>query len=317
VIRLGTEGTIDENQLRDWLRGYLSDWFGRAADRAELFELRSGTVVADSTRKFLLREPTRTPRAFLLCSVPAAPDMVRRYMQRARVAKRLLGQDLGKRVLAPMLEGEVGGMSCAVLPYCNELSNFPPVWFFQRRNVVHTMLEWLGRVTRRTVRAVSTNDIEVRFFAPLQHIADMSSLDERIKNTARMAIKRLGTEWRPRYVLMHGDFWKGNLLVQAKADVDSRWADRLTVIDWPLSSEHGYGIYDLIRFARSLQVRRRTLQGEVYRHCETLECEPTDALCYLMAAVGHIGMHLEHFPIDRYVRMVTLCFLSLAGLVES
>ena len=73
----------------------------------------------------------------------------------------------------------------------------------------------------------------------------------------------------------------------------------------------GYALYDLVRLAQSMRTGRRFLRTELERHCRVLQCEPADAQSYLITALGHIAMHLEYLPMERYLRLAKSCFTTL------
>jgi len=256
------------------------------------------------------------PVAAMLCSAPQAPGMVARAMRRAADARALLGEQDARHILEPLLQGRVRGLSYAVLPWCESLSAFRPLWALQRAALRPALLDWLLRLTQRTVREPVPDEREARFAAPLQHLAGSSAVGARARAAARQALQRLARgEWRARTVLMHGDLWKGNLLLRPRRSVldAHRWADRFVVIDWPGAEVHGHAFYDLVRLSRSLGLRPDALRHEIARHCAALGCSPDDALASLLAALGQIGMALEHFPPARYAAMVDECVDTLAA----
>jgi len=53
----------------------------------------------------------------------------------------------------------------------------------------------------------------------------------------------------------------------------------------------------------------------VATHCQLLRCGPEDAVSHLMAALGYISTHLEHFPLDEFSRMADSCleYVTIAG----
>jgi hypothetical protein len=287
-------------------------------------ELRISLVVqdagvADATTVLLLRDSRGQPRAVALCSSPAAPDMVERAMNRARKAKEILGPIEGVHILEPWTEGKFGGLSYAVLPYCEQLSDSRYMWWMQRALLRRPLLNWLWGANECSMREVTQRSLEARFVRPLQHIMSLARLSNLARVAARRAIESLdaGT-WQPKYVLMHGDLWKGNILIRqtsATAVDQARWPDRFVVIDWPGSESEGYPIYDLVRLTQSIRLGRRAFRREVERHCRLLKCQPPDTLSYLVAALGHIGTRLEHFPFERFVIMSETCVETLQGVL--
>jgi hypothetical protein len=181
------------------------------------------------------------------------------------------------------------------------------------------IFDWLWRATECTVRDVEPAAIDRSFGEPLRQLASLNSIDDRLRAAAERVVERLNAgAWTPRHVLMHGDLWKHNILIRTanRADEQRRWRGRFVIIDWAGSEIRGYAMYDLVRLAQSMRLTARNLRSEVERHCRLLRCKQTDAVSYLMAALGHISMNLEHFPMDRYARMAESCLTTLEHALE-
>ena len=307
------------NELSRWLIGPLADALGDRYGKLELSLLSHGNAVEDGTTVLLLCDSVGQSRAVVLCSSPITPDMVQRAMNRAHQVKLTLGRSIGFPILDPLAQGSVRGLSYAVLPYCNALSESRPAWWIQRTLLRPLIFDWLLRATECTVHDVEPAAIDRRFIEPLRRLASLKSINDRLRTAAGRAAERLDTGgWTPRHVLMHGDLWKGNILIRtANRTVEQRrWHDRFVIIDWAGSEIHGYAMYDLVRLAQSMRLSAKRLRSEVVRHCRLLRCEPVDAMSYLLAALGHIAMNLEHFPVDRYAHMTESCFTTLEHTLE-
>ncbi|MCP4006756.1 MAG: phosphotransferase, partial [bacterium] len=112
-----------------------------------------------------------------------------------------------------------------------------------------------------------------------------------------------------RYVLIHNDFWRGNVLLDSTRS--GPWPERFVVIDWGGSRVRGHAIFDLIRMADCLKLGDRVLRGEVEAHCRILECELIDARSHLFSALGHLAMNLDRFPLPRFLEMAQQCVQRL------
>lgn len=298
-----------------WLIDPLTVALGDLYGRPQISLLSRAEGVMDGTTVLLIRDSAGKPRAVALCSAPIAPDMVRRAMSHAREAKLLLGELVGSPILNPLTEGYVRGLSYAVLPYCADLSNHRTVWWLQRRLLRPLIFNWLWRVTECSVCDIEPAAIDHSFAEPLRRLA---SLGDGFRVAARWATGRLDAGvWVPKHVLMHGDLWKGNILIRPKNYADEPWRERFVVIDWAGSETGGYAMYDLVRLSQSMRLTTGFLRNEVARHSRLLECEPVDAKSYLLAALGHIYMNLEHFPLSRFSRMAEDSFAILERALPS
>jgi hypothetical protein len=279
------------SDLIAWLSGELTHALGEPAGRLAISFLSRADHVEDGTTVLLIHDEG-TPFAVALCSAPAAPKMVRKAMLRAQLAKAALGDRLGSAILTPLFEGEITGLTCAVLPYCRPLSSFRPACWLQRAFIRPRIVRWLRDCTERT----AAQDDAAGFKESLLYVRGLAYLPRSVRASADRAYERLAVgKWRPRHALMHGDLWKGNILLRGR---------KFILIDWAGSAIQGYPIYDLVRLASSLRISHRALAREVSRHCAILGCAPEDARSYLLSALGHLGMNLEHFPRERYIRLV-------------
>lgn len=271
------------------------------ADQVSLLEAAKG--VADDVAKLLVRDRAGRPRAVVLCASPVAPELVRRGIERARLARAALGDDLGSVILEPLGEGRIDGLSYAILPYCNPVRRGRLWGRWSRARLAGPLLDWWRRCARRTARPVAPEDVGDRFVRPLAEIAELEPLPADLRDDATRAIDRIERGvWSPHQQLMHGDLWLGNVLLRPAAR-SRRRRDRLVVIDWPGSLLDGYGLFDLLRLSTSLKLTPARLRHEVALHTEILGCGPDDARSHLLAALGHVALDLEHFPIDRFVAM--------------
>jgi aminoglycoside phosphotransferase (APT) family kinase protein len=303
--------------LDDLQRSLAAELAGALGDAGRGLELRfrsRASDVADGTSVFTLSDGARSPRAVVLCSSPAAPDMVLRGTTRAAAAAHALGATLGRKVLVPLAEGRVHGLTYAVMPFCDGLSEAGPRWVVQRVLLRDPVLDWLASATERTAEDVGPGAVEEAFAAPLRHLASLAAVGGVIRAAAGDAAARIASgAWVPRRVLMHGDLWKGNILIRPRGDAGpGPWRQRFAVIDWPGSEVRGYAMFDLVRLALSLQVGPRRLGIEVARHCRALRCDRADAASHLLAALAHLALTLEHFPMDRFVRTAEVCYAALA-----
>ena len=280
----------------------------------QLLPIDGVTPRADAPAVLRVVDASVKSRAVVLCSAPKFPDMVERAMSRAEQARSRLAAAEAAAILKPLLEGRIDGLSYAMLPHCDTLSARRWSWWLQRAILGPRVLDWLYRVTADTVALADEAQRDARFAAPLARLGSLDRLSAPVRaDTTRAASRLHDGSWQPRHVLMHGDLWKGNILIEPGAAQPgrTRWRDRFVVIDWPGSELQGHAIYDLIRLARSMRTSDAALRTEVRRHCDVLGAGTEDAIAYLLSALGYIALHLEEFPMDKYLPMVEACHAHL------
>ncbi|MBD1910590.1 MULTISPECIES: phosphotransferase [unclassified Leptolyngbya] len=262
---------------------------------------RRKSALADGSQKFLLRNQEGKPVAVAHWASPYAPHSVREAIARVNSAKQAVGASLAPHILGPVGHGNVQGSSFGVFQYQYPLSENKFFWPVQRAQITPHLLQFLQEVARVTQVPVPTSEIETKFAAPLQHLSLMEEVPGEIRTAAAQALCRLERGlWAPRYVLMHGDFWKGNVLLTQKQPPEPKFV----LIDWAGSKVQGYAIFDLIRMAASFKVKPKRLGENVAAHCQILGCDIRDAKSYLLAAGGHFALNLGCFPLERFVCMM-------------
>lgn len=282
------------------------------------YKVVSEAGLADGTTVVSLSRADGTPAAAVLCSPVAFPRMVDHAMDMAARVKETIGPILGIRILDPLLRGELEGTSFAVLPYCCPLSEGRLMSRVQDLALRPSLFDWTLELTKTTSSTGDHVATEDRFAKRLEHVAAIDTLDAPVRHAASDAMRRLASgQWKPRHVVMHGDLWRGNVLIRPSASLNSctHLSERFVVIDWPGAELMGYAIFDVVRLAHSMRLTRRQLAFEIGRHCASLECEPRDACSYLIAALGHVGMSLNCFPVEQYMRVVHTSFGALSDCV--
>lgn len=295
-------------EVRDALVGPVGEALASAACVGSIEPMGPDKPVADQTYKFLVRSREGESLAVVLCSPGVAPDLIARGSRCAAEAKRALGAELGKVVLDPLAEGELKGLSYVVLPYREPLGDKRLVGWLERRRVRPRVFNWLLGLTRQTMRDVSDADRHARFIRPLGQLAEAAGASDAVCRAAERGLNRLEQgKWTPRYVLMHNDLWKGNILLDGHGG--------FVVIDWPGSIVDGYAVYDLSRLAESFGLSGRALGAQVRAHCRVLGCDPQDAVSHLTAGLGHLLQNLEHFPMHRFLPLADDCVRRVSSAV--
>jgi hypothetical protein len=297
----------------DSIRTPLAAALGGASRVGSISQIEPDKPGVDVTTKFLVRDERNERVVVLLRSPPVTPGLVARGMERARQAKQALGPDLGRVILEPLIEGEIDGLTFAILPYCTPFSSSPWIWRWQKLRLRPALLRWLRKVASATAVVPADGKIEDGFAVSLERLAEIAAVGDPVRAAATRARERLARRhFSPKLVLMHGDLWKDNILIDHRGTTSRLHAlDRFVVIDWPGSTLAGYPIYDLICLSNSIGLVGRRLREELDIHARILGCEPADVRTYLLAALGHTGMNLEHFPVERFAGLADACFERL------
>ena len=277
---------------------------------AGLRSLPTKFPVADSTSKFLGLDRQGRRIAVVICSPSIAPDTVANNLELKKLAWCALGS-WSDVILAPFRTGTIHGLSYAAFPYCRSLTASRYLWPAQREWIRPVVLKWLRGATAMTVSDATDREREEGFLTPLEHLVRSESMPIEVRSAAAVAIERLKEgRWQPRHCFMHGDLWKGNILLAPR----NRGRRRFVLIDWGSSMVRGYGIFDLLGVASSTKPRRYRLRNEIEAHCEILGCEFADARSHLLAALGHRGMNLGYCPFANYSAASLECLRRLSSI---
>lgn len=303
------KGRCGISQLRSILIERLEVLLQERGGVGEISLLQLPEKVADDTLKVLITNQEGRPVAVILWSSSVEPQHVATNIQRAREAKAALGNKWGSSVLEPILAGEIDGRSFGVFPYCEPLANRWLPWLLQRIRLWPGIRDWLRAAIYKTVTETSDIERTTDFLHPLHFLADNEHLSHSVRRSAARAADRLSQgQWVPRYILAHNDLWKANILLRNNHPYSWRiHPGAFVIIDWAGAQLRGHAIYDLIRLALSLRLPRRILFDELGVHCKLLQCDHSDAHSYLLASLGYLGLHLNHFPESRYHACVEEC----------
>ena len=303
-------------EIKDTLTESLIKVIGSHSSIGEMSLLPQEKELKDATTKILIKDQRGSKIAIALFSSSVSPNLIAQGTERSRLAKQKLGLDLGSHILDPLCEGKFNACSYVVYPYCRPLSNSHPFWYYQRSLLSPSLLRWLRQLTKTTNTQVSSHEIERNFIMPLKYLVELEAMtSENLRLKASQTLERLNSrKWEPRYVLMHNDLWKGNIIIDHLHITNpskTLWTERFVIIDWLGSMVKGYAIYDLVRLAQSLKLRPKKLRHEVSLHCRMLNCNIVDARSYLLTALGYLGMHLEYFPFPRFIQLANSCLETL------
>lgn len=277
------------------------------------------TALADATRKFAVVDREQRKKHVVLCSPESDPQRMAATAQTIRKVKDALGPTLGAHVIDVVAVGDWNGLSLAAFPHCVGLSTNALVGRVQRSLVAPRVFEWLRKATKATA-SDPTPDERDAFRSALVECTTVPVLSDRVRKAAAASIARLdGARFISKRVLMHQDFWIGNVMMAAPNDREAGWRDSFVIIDWPAAMIRGFAIIDLLRFAHSSSASHDVLRREVDAHCRILGCPLEDSRAHLLAFAGHLWSTLGEFPRGKFVELVEGCLsmLETVGAVES
>lgn len=267
-------------------------------------------AVADDATKLLARDSRGRALAVVLLSSTVDPFLIQRGWDRARAMRRHLGPALGSVILEPINTGLLDGRTFVITPYCRPISPGRLLGRLHRARLRPRVLDWLAQVAERTAARPDAAEIDARFLNPLSAIAADGGLSYGLRRAATQASQDTTSGvWTPRSVAMHGDLWRGNMLFGIHHPAAP--FGPLTIIDWPGATPTGYGIYDLVRVARSLGLPPAALRIQLERHRHALGCSLAQTPHHLVAALANLRQNLGHFPHARFARMAEDCLATI------
>lgn len=262
-------------------------------DRAlRIRHVPAGMGVADASSVYIVQD-----RYVLHLSPAEYPNVAADAVAHRAEARAALG-DLGFVVPRVLVSGKFQGRSYMISPRYRPLSagRLRGRWEWWRLRP--RVLGWLRDVA---ARAVPTSDAAIaRFHDAIDALATFPDLSKHLRDSADRAAKDLRSgALVPRFNVMHGDFWRGNILGSQEVP--------FVLIDWRGSLVEGFAIFDLIRCAESFRIGKRELRGELEAHARSLGVEPRQTETFLLAALGNLARDLGEFPAERFLNMAERC----------
>lgn len=261
--------------------------------------------VHDSPSKFYLPGVRPENNAVLMISQKAFPDLIDRAVNNSRLARDVLSDQQSAVILEPLNEGRFLGLSYAVWPEHRPLSSFRLIQKFQRMWLEPKCFLWLQCMAKDSmVRNLDKKSVDQYIRSPLECVAANQRLSDNVRSYATKALQNLDTrQWIPITILQHSDFWLGNTLLLKNGARSSGNKFGFCVIDWGGALIDGVPAFDLVRYCISTRVSSSRAREELLRYAQTIQIEQRELMYYLICALGLIGMNLEQFPEDRYLKM--------------
>ena len=281
-------------KLSPIIKKNLNDW-----DIEHIKPLAAPKAVLDDTAKFLLFNKQRIPAAVLICGKTEFGNLAGRSAERVSNIRASLQGDEKKAVLAPLDYGDINGLNFALWPYRKPLSGNKILGRLQRYSLRKKILSWLHNATHQTIQKPLNAELEEVFISPLKALQSSEEIKGTLDKRVHNFIGKIESQsWKPVFTMAHNDLWVGNVL-NAK---DNKY--KISVIDWAGSNLKGIAIFDLVKICIDLRVRGNAYSIEVKKACDLLECDMHDSEGYLLASMALLLQNIEHFPRDRFFKLL-------------
>lgn len=259
----------------------------------------------DSPYKYYLPGVKPENDAVLMVSREAFPDFIERAVNNSRKAHDLLSGQLSSVVLEPTNDGRYRGLSYAIWPEHRPISDSRLIRKLQKKWLDPKVFTWLNGIAKDSMNQnIDEKSVDQLISMPLECIATNPQLSENIHSYATRALRHLKTkQWTPITILQHSDFWLGNILFFKKNTHPSGNNFGFCVIDWGGAQTRGAPVFDLVRYCISTHVSTSRAREEFLRYATTIQIEPRELIYHLICALGQIGMNLEQFPENRFLKM--------------
>lgn len=262
-------------------------------------------AIHDTTSKFFLPGVTPETDAVLMVSRKEYPDSMDRAANNTRKAQNVLSSSCSGVVVTPIIDGYFAGLSFVVWPKHQPLSSSRIIRKFQKKWLEHRVFSWLIEIAKDSmVRDLDEKSIDQYLRSPLECVALNLRQSDNVRSHAKKALQHLNTkQWKPVTILQHSDFWLGNILLLKKNSQFSNNPFGFCVIDWGGALTEGAPIFDMVRFCISSGISLSRARKEFLRYSQAIGVEAKELIYFLICALGLIGMNLEQFPENRYLKM--------------
>lgn len=268
--------------------------------------------VADATTKFLLSSKDGVPLSVFISSRPCSPGLIMRGVENAKAIRAVIGDRLGSVVIRSIKSGYAAGRSYVILPWYREFSSFKLIKKAQYVSLTRSLFQWLHDVNEAAAGVYgSSSETSDSFRNGLDHLLKQDFLNDEITLATAKSIERIESgKWKPRYTVDHNDLWMGNVMLQPGSKHSKESPYPYVIIDWAGANHKGFGVYDLFRLARSLNIPDIMLRNEMIKHSKALRCDIEDTQGHLLACLGRLHQQIEYFPKDKYLKVLYNCWTT-------
>jgi hypothetical protein len=246
------------------------------------------------------------------------PDLVELEVEKTRLARRVLSNDLAGVIPIPIFDGRFMGRSFVFLPKYRCMSDGKIIHALQKRLLYDNLFTWLRGVAEVSIdRNPSASSADKRWRLPLEYVREHRKQSSKIRSIADLALELLDKgRWRPVSVLQHSDFWLGNILLPSLSQRSSSNRFKFFVIDWGGSIVDGGPGFDMVRLCMSSRISLQRARGELLNYCRSINIDHDTLVFEVIAGLGRIGKNLNQFPEERYMTLCenTLDYLRAVGI---
>ena len=300
---------------------YIIDVVESAATRAgKEYDLKSlrwlnptetTTAVPDHTYVMQIDGVRSADDAVLIISNENYPNVVAAAAAQIGAIDERLSPETRKRILKPLLVDQYGKQSFALYPVLEPFATNKLIGKLQKQLLQDDICRWLANLAKETKKACNeAEERNARFSKPFQFLTEQEALPSDVKTASGAFGKsaEMGTH-EIFNVVQHGDFWLGNIMLdRGTLPYTGILSRNFHVIDWGGSNLDGYPFGDLVRFIMSTRRHSFAPADLIEAYAEISDVPANDIAFYCLAEMGALGLNLDNFPYDRYIKLVTSTF---------
>ena len=258
-----------------------------------------------STVHFRIRGVNAEDDAIISVSNSTFPDAVAGAIACADAFATAVGKDGAAPMVRPSAAGRWNKQSYAFWPEFQPLSDFGPLRRVQIMSINQTLFAWLSKICMNSKRMIEQQQAFTdRYLTPIESLLSDSDFSAGVK---RAAEKALATVQRSSFqavsIAHHGDLWRGNVMINKKWPRPLHRRHEFHVIDWGGAGADGYPYVDLVRYLVSCNAGKDVIDREITSYSAACGLNGGQAQTYICASMGQLGLNLNEFPKDQYLRL--------------
>ncbi|MDG2341247.1 MAG: hypothetical protein P8L32_08635 [Paracoccaceae bacterium] len=263
--------------------------------------------VIDSTIPYTIDGKKPSDDVVVLLSNAVFPDAVSNNVAKANLIDNLAGENVGKRIASPLLEGRSGTQTWATYKRLRPISDIRPINVCQKYLATPKILAWCAELARETRKDWQDDTSYNKYFlAPLENLYADTDYPSELREFAEFAHHEV-LEKRP-YLwtcVEHGDLWIGNVLFERSVTpLKSSFRGDFSVIDWGGSKDDGYPCADVVHL---LSIMNRDNSKRSHKLLQdfrkSLNLSEFEVALYTTLSIGQLSLNLDHFPKQDFLAL--------------